>query len=61
MNKDAEIVGVIFDGNMQALVGNFIYDETQNRAIVVDARGIIETLRKVYDASGIANELTKNR
>ena len=59
INKDAEIVGVIFDGNTQSLVGNFIYDETQNRAISVDVRGIIETLRKVYNASGIADELTK--
>lgn len=59
INKQAEIVGVIFDTNAQALVGNFIYDETQNRAVSVDARGIIETLRKVYNASGIANELAK--
>ena len=59
INKEANIVGVIFDGNSQSLVGNYAYDETQNRAISVDARGIIETLRKVYNASGIANELTK--
>ena len=60
IDKDAEIVGVIFDGNIQSLVGNFIYDETQNRAISVDSRGIVQALRKVYDADGIADELLGN-
>ncbi len=59
INKDAEIVGVIFDGNIQSLVGNFIYDEALNRAISVDSRGIIEALGKIYGAKGIVNELTK--
>lgn len=58
INKDAEIVGVIFDGNIQSLVGNFIYDETQNRAISVDIRGIIETLGKIYGAKEIVDECT---
>lgn len=57
INKEAEIVGVIFDSNAQALVGNFMYDETQNRGVSVDTRGIIETLRKVYNATGISDEL----
>ena len=59
INKQAEIVGIIFDTNAQALVGNFIYDETQNRAISVDTRGISETLGKIYGAKEIINELTK--
>ena len=58
INKAAEIVGVIFDGNIQSLVGNFIYDETQNRAISVDSRGIVEALRKVYSATEIIDELS---
>lgn len=57
-NKELELVGVIFDGNTQSLVGHFVYDGTQSRAISVDTRGIMETLLKVYDASGIVNELT---
>jgi Peptidase S46 len=57
-DKELEIVGVIFDGNTQSLVGHFVYDGTQSRAISVDTRGIMETLLKVYDASGIVNELT---
>jgi V8-like Glu-specific endopeptidase len=59
INRNAEIVGLIFDGNIQSLVGNFIYDETQNRAVAVDSRGMIEALRKVYNANEVASELMK--
>jgi hypothetical protein len=59
VNKNAEIVGVNFDGNIHSLVGHFIYDDAQNRAIAVDSRGIIEALTKLYGADRIANELTK--
>ena len=59
VNKNAEIVGLIFDGNIQSLVGNFIFDGTQNRAVSVDSRAMIEALRKVYDAGAVADELTK--
>ncbi|HEX5732051.1 MAG TPA: S46 family peptidase [Blastocatellia bacterium] len=59
INKNAELVGLIFDGNIQSLVGNFIYDESVNRAVSVDARGMIEALRKVYGANAVADELVK--
>ncbi|HEX8845096.1 MAG TPA: S46 family peptidase [Pyrinomonadaceae bacterium] len=59
INKDAELVGLIFDGNIQSLVGNFYYDESVNRAISVDSRGMLEILRKVFGATEIADELTK--
>lgn len=59
INKNAEIVGLIFDGNIYSLVGNFIYDQTQNRAVAVDSRGMIEALRKVYGAKELADELTR--
>lgn len=59
INRDAELVGLIFDGNIQSLVGNFYYDETVNRAISVDSRGMLEVLRKVFNANEIADELTK--
>ncbi len=59
INRRSEIVGLVFDGNIQSLVGNFIYDETQNRTIAVDSRGMIEALRKVYGANDLADELTK--
>ena len=59
INKNAELVGLIFDGNIQSLVGDFIYDESVNRAISVDSRAMLEVLRKVFNANEVADELTK--
>jgi hypothetical protein len=59
INKNRELVGLIFDGNIQSLVGNFEYDESVNRSISVDARGMIEILRKIFGANAIANELLR--
>ena len=60
VNRNAEIVGLIFDGNIQSLVGNFIYDGAQNRAVSVDSRVMIEALRKVYGANEVADELSRS-
>jgi hypothetical protein len=57
VNKSGEVVGLIFDGNIQSLVLDFIYDDTQARAVSVDSRAIVEALRKVYDAAWLADEL----
>jgi hypothetical protein len=59
INKEGELVGLIFDGNIQSLVGDFIYDESVNRAISVDVRAMREVLRKVFNANEIADELSK--
>ena len=59
INKNGEIVGLIFDGNIQSLIGDFYYDETVNRAISVDVRAMLEVLRKLFDANHIADELLK--
>jgi hypothetical protein len=58
INKNAEIVGLVFDGNIQSIVGSFYFDESVNRTIAVDSRGMIEALRKVYGMNELANELT---
>jgi hypothetical protein len=61
INKAGELVGIIFDGNIQSLVWNFAYTDAQGRAVSVDARGIQEALRDVYNATGLANELTSGK
>jgi hypothetical protein len=61
INRKGEFVGIIFDGNIQSLVLDFAYTEDQARAVAVDSRGIIEALRKVYDAGELADELTGHK
>jgi peptidase S46-like protein len=61
INQNGELVGLIFDGNIQSLVGDFMYDGSVNRAISVDSRGMLEVLKKVFDAKEIAAELTTNQ
>jgi hypothetical protein len=58
VNQAGEVVGIIFDGNIQSLVLDFYYDDRQARAVHVDSRGILEALRKIYGADALANELT---
>jgi len=57
VNKDAEVVGLIFDGNIQSLVLDFAFTEEQGRAVSVHSQGMIEALRKVYEATNVADEL----
>ena len=52
-------MGIIFDGNIQSLVWDFVFDDKQGRATAVDSRAILEALRKVYDAGALADELGK--
>ena len=58
INQNGELVGLIFDGNIQSLVGDFMYDPSVNRAISVDSRGMLEVLKKIFNANEIAAELT---
>lgn len=58
INKDAEIVGIVFDGNIESLPGDYIYDITANRAVSVHSNFILYSLRNLYDANMLADELT---
>jgi hypothetical protein len=57
INKDAEIVGLVFDGNIQSLGGDFGFDETVNRAVSVHSDAILESLQKIYGATRVLEEL----
>jgi hypothetical protein len=57
INRNSEVVGLIFDGNLHSLPGNFIFDETQNRTISIHSAAIVEVLRDVYRVQRLADEL----
>ncbi|MFN7938958.1 MAG: S46 family peptidase [Bryobacteraceae bacterium] len=57
INKEGEIVGLIFDGNIHSLGGNYGFDETLNRAVAVHSDAIKEALKKVYGADRVLQEL----
>ena len=58
VNRKGEVVGIVFDGNIQSLAWNFVYEDKQARAVHVDSRGIIEALQTIYGATGLVQELT---
>ncbi|MBU8894747.1 S46 family peptidase [Corallococcus sp. H22C18031201] len=57
LNKNAEIVGLVFDGNIQSLGGDYGFDESVNRTVAVHSDAIIEALQKVYGANRVLEEL----
>jgi hypothetical protein len=59
ISRDGEVVGLIFDGNMESSAMRFLFSESVGRAVWVDSRALIEALRRVYDADALANELVR--
>ena len=57
VNREGELVGLIFDGNIESLAGDFVYEDQKNRAVAVHSAGMIEALRKLYKANALADEL----
>ncbi|HRO07845.1 MAG TPA: S46 family peptidase [Saprospiraceae bacterium] len=57
INKNREAVGLIFDGNIESLPGNFIFDEEYNRTVSVHAGGIYAALKYIYKAERIVKEI----
>ena len=58
LNKDLELVGLIFDSNVEGLPNEYLYRNQSARAVAVDVRGILEALRTVYDADRLVEEIT---
>ncbi|CUS80523.1 Peptidase S46, partial [Candidatus Kryptonium thompsonii] len=61
VNMNLEVVGLIFDGNIESLPGDFIYVDEKNRAVAVDVRGIVEALRHIYNADRLVDELEQGK
>ncbi|MGA2002680.1 MAG: S46 family peptidase [Terriglobales bacterium] len=61
IDKDANIIGLIFDGNIFSLGGDYGYDAAKNRAVAVDSRALLEGLRKVYHVDSVVDEIEAAR
>lgn len=59
-NKNREIVGLVFDSNIDGLVSDYDYNYApEARAISVHSAGIVEILSKIYKANRLVKELTE--
>jgi hypothetical protein len=61
IDKNANIVGLLFDGNIFSLGGDYGYDPVKNRSVAVDSRGLLEGMRKVYHIDRIVDEIEAAR
>ena len=58
-NKDLELVGLIFDGNIQSLTGDYLYSDRQSRSVSVHSSMIRDAIRYIYNAEALADQLGK--
>jgi hypothetical protein len=58
INQDREVVGLVFDGNIHSLGGEYWFDLSRNRTIAVHSAAMLEALGKVYGGQRIVEELT---
>lgn len=61
VDRNGEYVGLVFDGNIQSFAWEFGWDERQARCVSVDARGLVEALRKVWKMDALVEELLGGR
>lgn len=59
VNRNGALVGIIFDGNIQSLTADFYYTDRVSRAVAVHIAGVLEALRKIYNAPELADQLGK--
>ena len=58
LDRDGRYVGLVFDGNIQSFAWEFGYTDRQARCVSVDSRAIIESLRRIYGMTALADEIT---
>ena len=61
INKNAEIVGLIFDGNIESMPGEFIYSSDVPTTVSVDSRGLLEAINDMYNLKRIGSELVNGK
>jgi hypothetical protein len=61
INRNAEVVGLVFDGNIESLPGRYIYTTEANRTISIDSRGLLEAIKNLYKATRLSNEITNGK
>ena len=59
VNRDGELVGVLFDGNLEELGNRFVYSDRHARSLAVDVRAMVEALDKVYGAQDLLREMAR--
>jgi hypothetical protein len=59
VNRQGELVGLIFDGNSHSLTADYQYDDEKSRAVAVDSSGMMEAMRTIYTADTLADEIGK--
>ena len=60
IDAEQNVVGLIFDGNIEMLGNNYVFDDEVSRTVSVHPAIIIESLRKIYNAADLADELESN-
>ncbi len=61
INKNAEVVGLIHDGNIESLAGRYAFLEEGNRSVATDSWGLLEALKHIYKTKRIVSELEKGK
>ena len=61
IDRDAQIVGIVFDGNIHSLGSDYAYEPKMSRAVAVHSAAIIEALDKIYKARRVFDELRATR
>lgn len=57
INRKGEVVGLVFDGNIHSLGGDYWFDETLNRTVAVHSSAILQALERVYGARQLVDEI----
>jgi hypothetical protein len=57
LDKEGEVVGLVFDGNIESMAWDYFYTDEQARAVALDSRAVLEALRHLFDAQELVKEL----